>query len=106
MGRLGACLIWLFAFQGITVSTAESKGLKALEWVTVNDTVMGGRSSARLDWAGGNSLVWSGRLSLENNGGFVSIRSQGTAFDWSEYAGVEVVIMGAGRDIQVVRWCQ
>ena len=74
---------------------------QTLTWVSINDTVMGGRSSGSVRVGEGGELVWSGNLSLENNGGFVSIRSQGAWFDWSDYDGVEVVIEGAGREVQV-----
>lgn len=42
-------------------------------WTTVNDPVMGGRSTSRITFDDG--LVFSGVLSLENNGGFASARS-------------------------------
>ena len=76
-------------------------GLGVLNWVVVNDTVMGGRSEARLKWVTARGLVWSGNLSLENNGGFVSIRTRDAWFDWSQYDGVEVELEGSGRDVQV-----
>jgi hypothetical protein len=40
-------------------------------WSTQNDTVMGGVSSATVAWADG-AMVFSGELSLANNGGFTS----------------------------------
>jgi hypothetical protein len=40
-------------------------------WSTQNDTVMGGVSSATVGWSAG-ALVFSGDLSLANNGGFAS----------------------------------
>lgn len=83
-----------------TAMAAAPATFAALSWTTVNDTVMGGRSSAKLV-KGPNTLIWTGNLSLENNGGFVSIRSQGARFDWSGYDGVEVAVEGAGHDVQV-----
>ena len=47
------------------------------------------------------AMVWTGNLSLENNGGFVSIFARNGWADWSAYQGVEVVIEGAGRAVQV-----
>jgi len=41
-------------------------------WTTVNDPVMGGMSASRIEFDGG--LVFSGNISLENNGGFASAR--------------------------------
>lgn len=42
-------------------------------WTTVNDPVMGGRSTSAVGFGNGG-LVFSGVLSLENNGGFASAR--------------------------------
>jgi hypothetical protein len=43
-------------------------------WTTVNDPVMGGRSTSNAAFGDGG-LVFSGDISLENNGGFASTRS-------------------------------
>lgn len=43
-------------------------------WTTVNDPVMGGRSTSTVAFGDGG-LVFSGTLSLDNNGGFASARS-------------------------------
>lgn len=48
--------------------------LAVAAWTTVNDPVMGGRSTSRVTFGGGG-LVFSGNVSLENNGGFASARS-------------------------------
>lgn len=42
-------------------------------WTTVNDPVMGGKSTARIEYGNGG-LVFSGVISLDNNGGFASAR--------------------------------
>ncbi len=49
-----------------------SDSAAAANWVTVNDPVMGGRSTSAVSFNGG--LVFSGTISLENNGGFASAR--------------------------------
>ena len=43
-------------------------------WSIVNDDVMGGISKSNLSMNGENNLIFSGYLSLENNGGFASSR--------------------------------
>lgn len=43
-------------------------------WTTVNDPVMGGRSTSMVA-VGDGGLVFSGVISLDNNGGFASARS-------------------------------
>ncbi|WP_099252295.1 CIA30 family protein [Mycobacterium sp. shizuoka-1] len=42
-------------------------------WTTVNDPVMGGRSTSAVTFGDGG-LVFSGTISLDNNGGFASAR--------------------------------
>ncbi|WP_059014647.1 CIA30 family protein [Mycobacterium sp. M26] len=42
-------------------------------WTTVNDPVMGGRSTSSVSFGDGG-LVFAGNISLENNGGFASAR--------------------------------
>ena len=46
-----------------------------LNWQVVNDGVMGGRSYGNLTRSGDSEALFSGNLSLENNGGFSSIRA-------------------------------
>jgi NADH dehydrogenase [ubiquinone] 1 alpha subcomplex assembly factor 1 len=43
----------------------------AANWAVQNDTVMGGASESSSNWVN-KQLVFTGNLSLENNGGFVS----------------------------------
>jgi len=45
-------------------------------WHAINDGVMGGVSQGRARITGDGVLVFSGVVSLENNGGFASIRSE------------------------------
>lgn len=67
-------------------------------WQAVNDGVMGGLSE------GGpikhdDFLRFSGNLSLENNGGFSSIR-RSVALDLSQASGVRLLVRGDGRTYQ------
>lgn len=69
-------------------------------WSVVNDTVMGGVSSGRLAVEDG-VMFFSGELSLENNGGFASVRSPliepQSAEVWSNRVGPQIVFIGDGR---------
>ena len=56
----------LFDFQAPTSSPA---------WEIVNDNVMGGVSTSRFQMRTNGGAVFSGVVSLENNGGFASVRS-------------------------------
>ncbi|MGA0878352.1 MAG: CIA30 family protein [Ilumatobacteraceae bacterium] len=69
-------------------------------WNVVNDTVMGGVSSGRLAVEDG-VLIFSGELSLDNNGGFASVRSPSidvrSAEVWASRSGPRIVVLGDGR---------
>jgi len=43
-------------------------------WYIVDDVVMGGRSNGQLEWTKEGYAKFSGTISLENNGGFSSLR--------------------------------
>ena len=49
----------------------------AKEWQTVNDGVMGGVSKGEFRITDDKTLEFFGKLSLENNGGFTSVRTKG-----------------------------
>ena len=75
------------------------------DWSVVNDTVMGGVSSSSLERNDG--LLFSGTLSLENNGGFVSMRTQ---TDLPPLIGTEGLRLHAkstdGNTYQLVLWIE
>ncbi len=48
----------------------------AKEWQSVNDGVMGGRSDGRFKINEDKTMQFFGKLSLENNGGFASVRTR------------------------------
>lgn len=69
-------------------------------WSVVNDTVMGGVSSGQVVLSDG-SLIFSGELSLDNNGGFASLRGPSIdpseAQSWSGRVGPRIEVEGDGR---------
>lgn len=66
-------------------------------WIPLNDTVMGGvsRSSSRQSEHG--ALVFAGEVSLENNGGFASLRARNTSPDLSDYDALILRVRGDGQ---------
>ena len=66
-------------------------------WRTVNDPVMGGRSTSAVTFGDGG-LVFSGTLSLENNGGFASARGPEDAAIGQEAAGAKSLLVRAVGD--------
>lgn len=69
-------------------------------WMVVNDDVMGGRSSSVASIADGK-LLFEGRLSLENNGGFASIRTIRQSYNLIGTSAFVLRVMGDGRDYQL-----
>lgn len=59
------------AGPAVLVNLAEPAAVAA--WTTVNDPVMGGRSTSTVTFGDGG-LVFAGNISLDNNGGFASTR--------------------------------
>ena len=75
-------------------------------WSVVNDTVMGGVSSSRVT-AAENGMLFSGILSLHNNGGFASVRRYGDAIYLDDAIPLKLTVIGDGRTYQLrlrTRW--
>ncbi|MBT3796117.1 MAG: CIA30 family protein [Candidatus Marinimicrobia bacterium] len=72
----------------------DSKNL--LNWKIVNDSVMGGRSDATLKLKNNLYGVFNGYLSLQNNGGFSSIRAYYPP-DLTNVKSITIRIKGDGR---------
>jgi len=68
-------------------------------WVIVNDTVMGGRSRAGFGIEK-DMLIFTGDLSLQNNGGFASIRRIYEPLSWHSSEKLEIKVLGDGRSYQ------
>ena len=66
-------------------------------WGAVNDNVMGGVSDGRVRMTDRGTLEFFGSISLENNGGFASIRSRRSDVDLSGYDGLLVRVRGDGK---------
>ncbi len=69
----------------------------AREWETVNDRVMGGVSNGRVEVTEDGMLRFFGSVSLDNNGGFASVRSLPNERDLSVYDGIFIRIKGDGH---------
>jgi monofunctional biosynthetic peptidoglycan transglycosylase len=71
------------------------------DWYVVNDGVMGGISSSTMEVTADGTGLFAGRLSLENNGGFASVRAVPESGDLSPFAGLLLLVKGDGRRYQV-----
>ena len=73
----------------------------AKPWQTVNDGVMGGRSDGRFRINDDKKMEFFGTLSLENNGGFASVRTRGTNLGLKQGDSIVARVRGDGRDYNV-----
>lgn len=78
----------IFGFQAATNSPA---------WQIVNDDVMGGVSTSQFQVLTNGGAVFSGVVSLENNGGFASVRSSPVRENLSGTDAFLVRVRGDGR---------
>jgi len=73
---------------------------EASRWRAINDDVMGGISDGSMQVKDGKG-VFSGEISLENNGGFASVRRDPERFDLSDHQGLVLHVRGDGRRYQL-----
>ena len=66
-------------------------------WANVNDGVMGGISESGFMPTDHGSGLFSGNVSLENNGGFASLQARFRAIDLSAFSGIELTLCGDGQ---------
>ena len=67
-------------------------------WVSVNDNVMGGVSDGKFKITQEKTLFFYGSLSLENNGGFASIRCLPTQLGLKKNDSINFQVKGDGRE--------
>lgn len=72
-----------------------------LDWSVVDDGVMGGLSQGTREISKDGILRFFGTLSLENNGGFSSLRTGDVKLDLSGAEGVILRVKGDGRTYQL-----
>ena len=69
-------------------------------WTVINDVVMGGRSEADFNINSEGYAVFSGQVSLENYGGFSSVRYRFESMDVIKYKKVILKLKGDGKIYQ------
>jgi monofunctional biosynthetic peptidoglycan transglycosylase len=70
----------------------------AKEWQAVNDGVMGGVSEGKLKITDQKTLEFFGTLSLENNGGFASVRTKAKKLGLKKGDSIVAKVRGDGRE--------
>ena len=80
---------------GILASFKDKESLK--NWISVNDGVMDGVSRGGYKRTENGTLLFSGDLSLDNNGGFASIRTEPRPLNLTGASAIVVKARGDGR---------
>jgi len=70
------------------------------DWKIVDDVVMGGRSNGKFNIDSDGNGVFSGDVSLENNGGFSSVRYQFAKINTTKDSKVIIRLKGDGKEYQ------
>ena len=105
---LSICLLPLtFVTEGSENTIQNEKVLfdfqksgKVNDWRIVNDGVMGGLSQSEIVLSNSNTAIFQGTVSLENNGGFSSIRTSPRFYKLDGYRGIILRLKGDGKKYQ------
>ncbi|MGB5301853.1 MAG: CIA30 family protein [Gemmatimonadota bacterium] len=84
-----------------TTRIFEVTATTVADWAVVNDGVMGGLSSSEFVDSGAGFAVFRGELSLDNNGGFASVRGIVPIGAMESHSGLALRVRGDGRSYQV-----
>ena len=70
------------------------------DWIVVNDVVMGGKSSSQFRLNNEGYGVFEGHVSLDNNGGFSSVRYPFEKTEVSKASKIKIRLKGDGKTYQ------
>ena len=70
-------------------------------WEAVDDRIMGGCSQSHPACIDNVGLRFSGTVSLDNNGGFASIRSNAANFNLGQHTGIKLRLRGDGKSYKL-----
>lgn len=94
------CLLVLFPFQASQLIFDFSKESGSDNWIIVDDVVMGGRSSGSFKLSADGHGVFEGGISLENNGGFSSVRYRPEKVLTNGHTKISIKLKGDGKNYQ------
>ena len=77
-----------------------NKKSKVKDWVVVVDGVMGGKSTGTFELSNEGHGVFKGHISLENYGGFSSLRYSFPKIATKEYSKAIIKLKGDGKNYQ------
>lgn len=70
-------------------------------WEAIDDRIMGGSSQSTPEYIDGVGLRFSGQVSLENDGGFASLRSAESLYDLSAASSLKLRVLGDGKSYKI-----
>jgi len=90
----------LFLFMNATIIYDFDKNAAAKDWRIIDDVVMGGQSNGKFLIDAEGYGVFQGTVSLENNGGFSSVRYQFDKLATTKDSKVLLRLKGDGKEYQ------
>ncbi|WP_430400820.1 CIA30 family protein [Flavobacterium sp.] len=93
-------LLLLFAFMNSTIIYDFNKKSSTRDWRVIDDGVMGGMSQGRFSINSEGNGLFEGTISLENNGGFSSIRYGFDKIKVNPQSTVSILLKGDGKSYQ------
>lgn len=106
--RVTGTFLAMASFFAMHLNAAQNESVTILEgldtpsqWEITNDSVMGGISTSQMRVGTDGTLVFSGTVSLENNGGFASVRSAAALGDLADCDAFVISVRGDGRRYKV-----
>lgn len=94
---------WILVIKETIMSAKTAKIIsdfsetECLEWYSINDIVMGGRSRGALAFQRDSVATFSGYVSFENNGGFASVKSKERKYQLEGASGIKLLVNGDGK---------
>ena len=77
-----------------------NKNSSISNWIVVDDVVMGGKSNGNFRLNKDGKGVFSGKISLDNNGGFSSVRYGFNKLNIEKFKSIVLKIKGDGKNYQ------
>ena len=90
----------ILTFMQTTTIFDFNKTVKTNDWNIVDDVVMGGKSTGSFYLNKEGNGVFEGRVSLENNGGFSSLRYRFNNISTKNYTKIVLKVKGDGKTYQ------
>jgi monofunctional biosynthetic peptidoglycan transglycosylase len=82
-------ILTLKSFGQSSIIDFGNSAEKNQEWVLLSDNIMGGITKSKIEYTI-NSVILSGNISLDNYGGFSSIKTKYKRVDLSKYIGIKI----------------